>query len=299
MKIRTVLLMATVLLAGLRAHSQESIPLYEGPAPGTEEWHHVEKEYFSKIFNTDVVTNVTQPTIAAFLPKPEDATGAAVIIAPGGGFYALSINSEGNDVAKWLTKHGVAGFVLRYRLVQTGSDGVQELVDKIGNRAEIEKDMASVVPFAGADGLAAVRYVREHAERFNVRPDRIGFMGFSAGGTVTTYVAFNYDEASRPDFIAPIYPATGVLADKPVPADAPPLFGVAATDDGLGLAADSVALYNKWLKAGKSAELHMYAQGGHGFGMRKQHLPSDSWIERFGDWLGAQHLLGESGGGGD
>ena len=111
-------------------------------------------------------------------------------------------------------------------------------------------------------------------------------MGFSAGGTVAAGVAFSYDQATRPDFIAPIYVYTGALEKATVPKDAPPLFLAAATDDQLGFASHSTGLYNDWIGAGKSAELHMYAKGGHGFGMRKQNLPVDSWIDRFGEWLG-------------
>ena len=133
--------------------------------------------------------------------------------------------------------------------------------------------------------------VRSRAGELNVSADRIGFMGFSAGGAVAATVAFQYDEANRPDFVAPIYAAIAWLGDTPVREDAPPAFIVAATDDQLGLAKDSVALYNKWLNAGHSVELHMYAAGGHGFGMRKPGIPSDKWIKRFGDWMEAQGLL--------
>jgi len=116
-------------------------------------------------------------------------------------------------------------------------------------------------------------------------------MGFSAGGTVTTGVAMHYTPESRPDFVAPIYAYLGLLGEADVPKDAPPLFALAASNDPLGLADDSVELYSKWLAAKKSAELHMYATGGHGFGMKKQNIPSDQWIERFGEWLDGQALL--------
>jgi len=116
-------------------------------------------------------------------------------------------------------------------------------------------------------------------------------MGFSAGGSVTASVALNYVAESRPDFVAPIYAYLGVIGETEVPKDAPPLFVVAASDDQLGLADNSVDIYSKWLAAKKSAELHLYAKGGHGFGMKKQKLPSDQWIDRFGDWLDVQGLL--------
>ena len=289
---RHLLLLSCLLAAvSLAASAQQLIPLYDGPAPGTEKLTHEEKEYYSPLFRTEVVTNVTKPTLTAFLPDPAKATGTAVVIAPGGGFHALSINSEGNDVAKWLAERGVAGFVLRYRLVPTGEDGVKEMMEKSKEVGRVMKDMAEVAPFAGADGLAAVKYVRDHAAEFHVTPDRIGFMGFSAGGAVTMIVGTGYDATNKPNFIAPIYAGLGMMKDASVPADAPPAFIVAATDDQLDLAKDSVAIYSKWLAAKKPAEMHLYAKGGHGFGMRKQDLPTDQWIERFGEWLELQGLL--------
>ena len=273
------------------AQAQKVIRLYPGAAPGSENWTQQEKEYFSQVFNTQVVTNVTQPTLTAYLPAPESAGGTAVIICPGGGFHALSINSEGVDVAKWLAARGVAAFVLKYRLVQTGEDGTKELMGKITDRKKLDQDNAAVVPLAVADGLAAVRYVRQHATEFGVSPQRVGIMGFSAGGTVTASVAFQYTADSRPAFAAPIYPYMGPVKAVEVPADAPPLFITTATDDQLGLAPDSITLYSKWIAAKKPAEIHIYSKGGHGFGMRKQNLPTDQWIERFGDWLTVQGFL--------
>ncbi|HMO65946.1 MAG TPA: alpha/beta hydrolase fold domain-containing protein, partial [Verrucomicrobiota bacterium] len=125
-----------------------------------------------------------------------------------------------------------------------------------------------------------------------VKPDRIGILGFSAGGTVALSVAMNYAPETRPDFVAPIYPAYHwTLKGRGVPADAPPLFVLAATDDPLQLAPHSVQIYQDWVRAGRPAELHLYAKGGHGFGMRKQDLPSDRWIQLFADWLAMQGWL--------
>lgn len=279
-----------VLLCG-SVFAQKVVRLYPGAAPGSESWTHQEKEYFSQVFNTQVVTNVVQPTLTVYLPESSSATGTGVVICPGGGFHALSINSEGVDVAKWLSERGVAAFVLKYRLVKTGEDGTREMMEKIGNAARMEADTKGIIPLSIADGLSAVAYVRKNAAEFGVSPQRIGLMGFSAGGTVTSAVAFNYTAENRPDFVAPIYPYLGPLKEAAVPKDAPPMFIVTASDDQLGLAPDSINLYNKWLAARKSVELHMYSKGGHGFGMRKQNLPSDQWIERFGDWLAVQGLL--------
>jgi acetyl esterase/lipase len=274
----------SLLLLCTSLQAATMIPLYPDKPPGSESWTHQEQAYFSEIFNTDVVTNVSVPTLTPFLP--EEPNGASVIIAPGGGFHALSINSEGNDVATWLNERGVTAFVLRYRLVPTGAEGVAEMMGK--NPEQARTDMAAILPLAGADGLRALKLVRERAEEFNIDPDRVGFMGFSAGGAVAVMAATNYDDASRPAFVAPIYAGVGNFTELQVPADAPPLFVVAASDDQLGLARDSVTLYNKWLQAGKSVEMHLYASGGHGFGMRQQNLPTDTWIARFGEWLNAQ-----------
>jgi acetyl esterase/lipase len=289
MKSSAAIVIGLVLGAAQAARGQDVIRLDSGPAPGSVKWTHEEREYFSPIFRTQVVTNVSQPTLTRYAPAPGSANGTSVIICPGGGFHALSINSEGVDVAKWLNAKGVTGFVLRYRLVPTGKDGVVDLLAK--NREKMREDMKSAFPLAEADGAAAVKYVREHASELGVSPERIGLMGFSAGGSVAAAVAFNHVAENRPDFAAPIYAYLGVMGEIEVPKDAMPLFVVAATDDPLGLASDSVNIYSKWLAAKKPAELHLYSKGGHGFGMKKQNLPSDHWIERFGDWLDVQGLL--------
>ena len=286
----SIAIVCVLFIVALEAvHAGDVMRLYSGAAPGSENWTHEEKEYFSPVFKTQVVTNVVNPTLTRYAPAPENANGTAVIICPGGGFHALSINSEGVEVAKWLNGKGVTGFVLKYRLVPTGKDGTAEMMAK--KREKIDEDMHATYPLALADGLAAMKYVRDHASEFGISPQRIGFMGFSAGGTLTTGVALHYTSESRPDFVAPIYAYLGIVGEAEVPKDAPPLFALAASNDPLDLADDSVELYSKWLAAKKSAELHMYAKGGHGFGMKKQNMPSDQWIERFGEWLDGQALL--------
>jgi acetyl esterase/lipase len=275
---------AATFLANLCA-AQEVIPLYPGTPPGSEAQSYPEKEYFSKTWNTEVVANVTRPTLTIFKPAPELKNGTAIVICPGGGFMALSITSEGYEVAKYLAAKGVTAFVLKYRLAHTGDDAPQEFAALFADRPKFAEMLTKVEPLSTADGLAAVTYVRQHASEFGVAPDRVGIIGFSAGGTVTAEVAFRYTPAGRPAFVAPIYSGAPMSKDAPVPADAPPMFIAAASDDSLGLAPDSVALYQKWAAAKKSAELHMYAKGGHGFGMRKQNLPTDHWIDRFSDWL--------------
>jgi acetyl esterase/lipase len=275
---------------GLPAAAQQVVQLYPGTAPGSPAESYPEKQYFSKTWNTEVVTNVTHPTLTVFQPAPELKNGTAIVICPGGGFMALSINSEGYDVAKYLAAKGVTAFVLRYRLAHTGDDATQEFVAIYKDRAKFQQLIEKVVPLSVSDGLAAVTYVRQHAAEFGVSPDRVGIIGFSAGGAVTAGVAFHYKTEGRPAFIAPIY-AGAEEKGLPVPVDAPPMFIAAATDDQLGLAPESIALYMAWTAAHKSAELHLYAQGGHGFGMRQQNIPTDHWIDRFAEWLELQGML--------
>ena len=268
------------------AFSQEVIELPFKEA-GQVKWIGDEKEYFSQIWQTQVVTNVSVPTMQVFKPDVTKSNGTSVIIAPGGGLYALSINSEGNEVAKWLNKKGITAFVLKYRLVPTGEDGVKEVM-QIGEK--IIETVAPVLPLSIKDGLAAVEYVRKNSESLGIDPKKIGFMGFSAGGAVTMGVGYNYSPDNRPDFLVPVYPWTSAMPVSECPKDAPPMLIICATDDPLGLAGGSIELYSSYLNAGKKVGLHMYAKGGHGFGMRKQGLPSDNWISRFYDWSVAEGI---------
>lgn len=277
-----------LLLLVTAAFAQEVLPLYQGTAPGSTPETYPEKQYFSKVWNTEVVSNVTQPSLTVFRSSPDRKSGTAVVICPGGGFMALSITSEGTEVAQYLAARGVTAFVLKYRLAHTGEDATEEFRSLNADHAKFEETISGIIPLSVADGLAAVKYVRQHASEFGVSADRVGIMGFSAGGVVTAAVALRYAPEGRPAFVAPIYGALGRLKDLPLPDDAPPMFIAAASDDNLGLAPDSVALYEKWRTAHKSVELHMYAKGGHGFGMRTHGLPTDHWIDRFAEWLDMQ-----------
>jgi acetyl esterase/lipase len=288
---KALLLCAAALSA---ASAQQVIPLpsdASGPSAGS----YPEQQYFSKAWNTEVVTNVTKPSLTVYKPLPWMANGAAAVICPGGGFMALSINSEGIDVAKWLAEKGYTAFVLKYRLAHTGQDATEEFRALWQDKPKFRQLLADIVPRSIADGLQALTYVRAHASEWNVSPGKVGVIGFSAGGTVAAGVALRYSPDSRPAFAAPIYAGAMMFSVTPVPEDAPPLFVAAATDDNLGLAGDSLALYEKWTAAHKSAELHMYAKGGHGFGMHKQQLPSDDWIDRLSDWLKMQGIPNNEG----
>jgi len=271
------------------AGAQDVVPLYPGTPPGSTQENYPEKQYFTKVWNEDVVTNVTRPTLTIFKPSPELKNGTAVVVCPGGGFMALSIATEGTDVAKYLASKGVTAFVLKYRLAHTGEDAAQEFAALYADKQKYDEMMRNVTPLALADGFAAVAYVRQHASEWGISPDRVGIIGFSAGGFIAAQIAVQYPPEGRPAFVAVIYGGLG--KDAPVPTDAPPMFITAATDDELGLAPQSIALYEKWTAAHKSAELHMYAKGGHGFGTHQQNLPTDHWIERFSDWLQVEGFL--------
>ena len=273
------------------AVQHDPIPLYDGVAPGSEGWTHEQRDFHSEIFDTRVITNVVVPTLTPVLAQ--DGTGTAVIVAPGGGYHALSIDSEGFDAARWPAERGVAAFVLAYRLFPTGADGPGELVEKMldGPDPTSLEEIETIVSLAAADGRTAVRLVREHADEFGVDPTRVGFMGFSAGGDVAIRVAYADDADDRPNFIVPVYPPVRGRELGAPPDGSGPLFVVAATDDALGLAGDAIEIYETWRRAGLPAEVHMYGSGGHGFGMKTQGLPSDTWIDRLGDWLRAAGLM--------
>jgi acetyl esterase/lipase len=283
-------LLLQILTTGI-ALAQEVIPLPLPTPAGAASENYPEKEYFSKAWNTEIVANVTKPSLLVFKPSTEVKNGTAVVICPGGGFMALSIASEGTEVAQFLAAKGVTVFVLKYRLAKSGDDAGREFNDLVQNRPKLEATLKKQTPLSFADGMEAMTYVHRHAAEWGVSPDRIGIMGFSAGGAVTTSVAFHYTLESRPAFIAPIYEGGYPLKNAVVPADAPPIFVAAATDDNLGLAPESVALYQLWTSAHKSAELHMFARGGHGFGIRKHNIPTDDWPNLFAAWLQLQGFL--------
>ena len=253
--------------------------------PGTE------AESDSNAWKTKAVYNVTHPTLTVFTPESISSTGTAVVICPGGAFHALAINNEGYDVANWLVRKGVTCFVLKYRLAHSlTTDPVAEMTAK-WDKPEFAEENKAIIPLEIADGRNAIAYVRAHASEYGIDPHKIGIVGFSAGGTVASSAAFNYTAENRPDFVAPVYPYFPPEMVTKIAADAPPMFIVAATDDNLNLAPHSVNLYQQWLTAKHPAELHMYSAGRHGFGMHVQHLPSDTWIERFGDWLRINNYL--------
>jgi len=245
------------------------------------EWEGDEKSFYSEVWQTPVVTNVSKPSMMVFTPQ-EIKSDVAVIICPGGGQYAHSIASEGTQVAQWLNDQGIMAFVLKYRLVPTGEDGTKEIMI---DGSQVEVNARKLLVLSTSDAQHAMKYVRDNAEVYNIDPTKVGLMGFSAGGAVTMNTTYTSVEEEKPDFIAPIYPWMIVVDKGTVPVRKIPMFVACASDDPLLLAPASVQLYQDWVKEGQQSELHMYAKGGHGFGMRDQGLPSDEWIKHFGNWL--------------
>lgn len=264
----------------------DAIVLGTGPLPGAtvqESWHKQYGSFFAR--------NVTVATLTPFLPAAGKATGAAVIVAPGGGFRTLSMNNEGWDVAKALADKGVAAFVLKYRLNQTPQDMAafeRSMAEMFSGRARPpgQQDPAVALAPQIADARAAFALVRSRAKEWHVDADRIGMVGFSAGAMLTMATAL-YGQDAKPAFIGNIY---GPLTAMKAPADAPPLFVALAADDPL-FANNGYGLVDAWRGAKRPVEFHLYEQGGHGFGMYPKTTTSTGWFEGFARWLGMHGYL--------
>lgn len=305
--------MACLMLAGITVPGMAAQPaiaplsgselhLWPGKAPGTESWSMAEVTTTSPAGDR-VLSNVSDPTLTVFLPDPTKATGAAVVIAPGGALRVLGFDNEGVKVARWMNGRGIAAFVLKYRTLQqpplprdaTAPRALppaaprQELVIRNAN-ANPEPDnaaLAEVLRMAVADAQAAVRLVRSNSAAWHIDTTRVGIMGFSAGGGVAVGTALASHSDASPDFVISLYgPA---LTDVQVPAQAPPLF-IAVGNAHFNVTSGCLALFAAWKAAGKPAELHVYDQVSAGFGMTPRGLPVDSWIERVHEWLVARQL---------
>lgn len=303
------------LLAGLGAFLAAAVlqgqttvvKLYPGPAPGSEKWTQKEIWYPFGKASTKAVRNVVEPNITAYLPTPETATGTGVVVAPGGAFRMLVYEGEGSLIAEWLQRHGVAAFVLKYRISDSGTEeeyaknqAQQRAAQAAGggrgaqggngggrgaNAAPANNANAQNVirAMGAADGLRAIEVVRQHAAEWHLDPAKVGIMGFSAGGYVAVQAAVDHTPANRPAFVAAIYACCENAAEIKIPDDAPPIFFLHAYNDPVS--ASSPSLFLAFKAAGKSAELHTYSAGGHGFATSKQGLPSDNWIERYAEWM--------------
>ena len=275
-----------------------------GIPPGSEKWTWHEQTTQAPEGGM-MVRNVVIPTVTVFKPAEGTAKGTAVIIGPGGAFHFLMMDKEGYEVARWLTQFGVTAFVLKYRVQHTPENDADLPVffKKLGSElpavSQIEAYPPSSHPVAEAarlwgeeDGRQAIRFVRSHARQFGVDINKIGIMGFSAGGGISVNAAFKFDSLSRPDFVGAIY--AGYRIVSPIPKNLPPLF-IAITDDDKYVAPISSArLFEDWHRTGAPVELHIFTNGEHGFGMKKQNKQSDHWLSLFKDWLVAQGFISAS-----
>ncbi|MHA7898954.1 MAG: alpha/beta hydrolase [Henriciella sp.] len=267
-----------------------AIPLYDGAAPGSEG---VELEEIWRDAGTERwITNVTEPTLLPVLPADPDATRAAVIVIPGGGFQFVSIDNEGYPIAEWLAEQGVAAFLLKYRTMETPSDtaGYAEHMRILWapEPGDPQIDVTQGIPFAVADAQAALNLVRENADAWGFDADKVGMLGFSAGAMTTLGVTLaDGEDAPKPDYIGYIY---GPMTPVDVPATAPPMFNALAADDPL-FKDQGFGLVEAWQAAGVPVEFHYYQSGGHGFGSYKRGVPADDWFDQFTRWMAAQDLL--------
>jgi acetyl esterase/lipase len=288
---RSITVAALLATCALAADRGQEIKLWTNGAPGSEGITADEVSTPSKdakyagMPGNFKVTHY--PSIYVFLPPKEKANGTAMVVAPGGGHTQLVIDKEGWEVADWLNERGIAAFVLKYRLAK--APGVKYTLPN-----EVY-----------ADAARAIRMVRSRAEEWHVNPAKIGFIGFSAGGEVAGMVETKFDAgkpdaadptervSSRPDFTALIYPWYRPGANKPdepalfpVPKDAPPVFMVCADDDRSHVE-PTVKFYLELEAAHIPTEMHIYAYGGHGFGLRptKKEAPVMKWPARLEEWM--------------
>jgi acetyl esterase/lipase len=290
------------------AQSQE-IRLWPGKAPGSESWS-VPESVTTSPAGGRTIANVSDPTLTVFLPDAAAATGAGIVVAPGGALRVLGFDNEGVKVAEWLNSKGIAAFVLKYRTLQaapggtgrgggapTGARGAagprQELEIRKAN-ANPEPDdpaLAEVLRMGIADAQQALKLVRRNAAAWRVDAARVGIMGFSAGGGIAVGAALAERSDASPDFLISLYGPS--LMDVNVPAHAPPLF-IAVGATHFNVTNGCLALFAAWKAAGKPAEIHVYDQVSAGFGMSKRGLPVDSWIDRLHEWLEARKISARS-----
>jgi acetyl esterase/lipase len=249
--------------------------------------------------DTTMLRNVSRPTLSVYRPARDKAHGGSVVVCPGGGWAILAWEHEGTDVAQWFAARGYTAFLLKYRVSATPEDPAAFAAQMAQNASLLAEPLsAAKAPramdqlirserqrhareIAADDGRRALEVVRERAGDYGLDPSKIGMIGFSAGAFLVVDVAMD-PQGPPPAFVAPIY--GGETRGRPVPQDAPPLFTVIAHDDRL-LFHMVEGLYLDWSAADRSCELHVFARGSHGFGMVRQGLPSDRWIDLLGAWL--------------
>jgi acetyl esterase/lipase len=262
-------LLAGVLLisaSALAVERGQEIRLWPNGAPGSEGMNSPEiVQEPDQVKNFKRISNVNKPSILVFLPPREKATGVGIVVAPGGGHQFLVIEKEGYDVADWLNRHGIAAFVLKYRLARSPGSHY------------------TVTEHALPDANRAVRLVRSRAKEWDVDPETRFDSGNASESDAVDRVS------SRPDFAVVVYPGFRP-GSVTVPKNAPPTFLVCADDDRSHVTA-TVELYSGLEKQSVSSEMHIYASGGHGFGLRDVHAPVATWDERLLEWMADKQLL--------
>jgi acetyl esterase/lipase len=298
--------MAIAIGAAADAQTPQEIRLWPGKAPGSERWSVAETVTTSPSGDRRIA-NVSDPSVTVYLPPPATATGAAVVVAPGGALRLLAWDAEGVKVAQWLNSKGIAALVLKYRTLQTmpgtgrgrGAAPPAGAAQPVGGRQELDIKKANANPapddaaltevlhMGTADAQQAIRLARKNAADWRIDPARVGIMGFSAGGGLAVGTALADKSDASPDFLVSVYGPS--LQDVDVPPHAPPLF-VAVGATHFNVTNGCLALFAAWKAAGKPAEIHVYDGVSAGFGMSTRGLPVDSWNERFLDWLVARKL---------
>ena len=283
MKTPLALLFVLTASAAFATDAPTEILLWPNGAPGSEGKSAREKVATSANGERQV-SSIHKPTITPFLPAKESAIGAAVLVIPGGGHRMLCVDHEGENVARWLGARGIAAFVLKHRL------------------AREEGSTYTIKEHAFADTERAMRLIRSRSAEWNVDPARLGAIGFSAGGELVALIAMNSGDGqpdatdaidrqnARPAFQALIYP--GRSGDIQPAKDAPPAFLACGEKDRQDISEGLAETYLRFKRAGASAELHVYASVGHGFGFRDgMRGPVAAWPDRFAEWLGSQSML--------
>lgn len=281
------------------AFAQQEIRLYDGVAPGSEGVQDNERINRAPDGTIQTISGVMTPSITVYLPSADKATGTAVILCSGGGLMSHSWGSDVINMARWLNERGIAAIGLKYRTRVMGGGpggprmggGGQALSASVTEFSKITKSNANPdtsesgiknIDNAINDALRAMEIVREHAAEWHINPDKIGYLGFSAGGGVGIGATVRADAQHRPAFIATIYGPS--LIDVEVPENAPKLF-IATRGDHHNVAAGLVSLYLDWKRAGANAEMHLYDDGTGPFGPDDPGNTSGTWRESFYRWL--------------
>ena len=269
----------------------EVMKLYEGVAPGSETWTHPEGK--TETNETTIYYNVSSPEMTVYLPDPSVATGAAMVVCPGGAFCLLSYTTEGTMVANELCKRGIAAIVLKYRTtpilndkgeVTNDPEEMQKFVMALMSKSMTDPNLKATqnclnmenshLSFEDAD--RAISMVRQHAAKWGVNPDKIGIVGFSAGAVTSMHQVLEHSEAGKPNFGGIIY--GGWTHDVKAPADAVPVFLCAPVND-IFYPEESYDVYMAWREAKLPVELHYYSDSQHGFGATPTGKSSDMWID--------------------